>query len=74
LWVNQVHPNRELLEPRHTVKAGLTGWWQVNGRNDLSLEQTLKLDLFYIENWSLWFDVYILVKTVEAVLRRNGAY
>jgi exopolysaccharide biosynthesis polyprenyl glycosylphosphotransferase len=73
LPADQVAANLELLSPRHEVPAGVTGWWQVNGRSRLSPERALVLDQFYIENWSLTLDLYILLKTFGAVLSRNGA-
>ncbi|PRY49337.1 Undecaprenyl-phosphate galactose phosphotransferase WbaP/exopolysaccharide biosynthesis polyprenyl glycosylphosphotransferase [Geodermatophilus tzadiensis] len=59
---------------RLLVKPGLTGLWQISGRSDLSWEESVRLDLRYVENWSLALDVLILVKTVRAVLSRSGAY
>ena len=53
---------------------GMTGYWQISGRSDLSFEDMVRLDLFYIENWSLSFDLKIILKTLGAVLRREGAY
>jgi hypothetical protein len=50
----------------------MTGWWQINGRSSLSPEAALALDRFYIENWSLGLDLYILAKTFGVVLRRQG--
>ena len=61
--------NRRLL-----VKPGLTGLWQVSGRSDLAWDESVRLDLRYVENWSLAQDVVILLKTVGAVLARSGAY
>lgn len=55
------------------VKPGLTCLWQVNGRNRIDFEDWMKLDLQYIDNWSLWLDTKILMKTVPAVLKRSGA-
>lgn len=55
-------------------KPGLTGLWQVSGRNDLDYERRVHLDCWYIQNWSLWMDVQILVKTPRAVIRGDGAY
>ncbi|MDX6198276.1 MAG: hypothetical protein QOJ79_1427 [Actinomycetota bacterium] len=63
------HTRRRLL-----VKPGMTGLWQVSGRSDLSWEETVRLDLQYVENWSLGLDLVILAKTLTAVLRSNGAY
>lgn len=59
---------------RLLVKPGLTGLWQVSGRSDLSWEETVRLDLRYVENWSLALDAVILWKTAGAVLRADGAY
>jgi exopolysaccharide biosynthesis polyprenyl glycosylphosphotransferase len=53
---------------------GMTGYWQISGRSNLSFEEMVKLDLYYIENWSLSFDVKIILRTLGAVLRREGAY
>ena len=52
----------------------MTGLWQVSGRSDLSWEDGIRLDLYYVENWSLATDVTILWKTVGAVAARRGAY
>ena len=63
------HTHRRLL-----VKPGMTGLWQVSGRSDLSWDETVRLDLQYVENWSLGLDLAILAKTVTAVVRSSGAY
>jgi exopolysaccharide biosynthesis polyprenyl glycosylphosphotransferase len=63
------HVYRRLL-----VKPGLTGLWQVSGRSDLDWSESVRLDLYYVENWSLAFDMGILGRTVGAVLRGRGAY
>jgi len=52
----------------------MTGLWQVSGRNELSFEQRLHLDEYYVRNWSLWTDIVVLAKTVSSVLRGWGAY
>jgi lipopolysaccharide/colanic/teichoic acid biosynthesis glycosyltransferase len=57
---------------RHEVRPGITGWAQVNGRNSLSWDARFELDLWYIENWSLWLDLRILVRTVARVLGQDG--
>jgi exopolysaccharide biosynthesis polyprenyl glycosylphosphotransferase len=66
----------EAYELRHRkrldMKPGLTGLWQVSGRNRLPFEEMVKLDLFYIENWSLLFDVKIILRTVMVMLRGDG--
>jgi exopolysaccharide biosynthesis polyprenyl glycosylphosphotransferase len=59
---------------RLLVKPGMTGLWQVSGRSDLSWDDGIRLDLYYVENWSLAADLAILWKTVGAVLFRKGAY
>jgi exopolysaccharide biosynthesis polyprenyl glycosylphosphotransferase len=74
LPAEQVAAHPELLGPRHEVRAGMTGWWQVNGRSDVPAEEAVGYDLFYIDNWSLSFDIRILFKTVAVLLHRRGAY
>ncbi len=59
---------------RLLVKPGITGLWQVSGRSDLSWEESVRLDLFYVENWSTIQDLTIVWRTVGAVLKRKGAY
>ena len=68
----------ELLEPwqrrRYNVLPGMTGLWQVAGRSDLSFDDLVRLDFYYLENWSIWLDITILFKTPFAVFSRKGAY
>lgn len=59
---------------RLLVKPGLTGLWQVSGRSNLSWQDSVRLDLYYVENWSLAGDLIILLRTVRAVFRGTGAY
>ncbi|MEZ2372299.1 sugar transferase [Arthrobacter sp. RCC_34] len=59
---------------RLLVKPGITGLWQVSGRSDLSWEESIRLDLYYVENWSLAQDLLILAKTARAVVGKDGAY
>jgi lipopolysaccharide/colanic/teichoic acid biosynthesis glycosyltransferase len=59
---------------RLVVKPGMTGLWQVSGRSDLSWEDSVRLDLRYVENWSLTSDFMIMLRTVSAVVRSSGAY
>jgi lipopolysaccharide/colanic/teichoic acid biosynthesis glycosyltransferase len=59
---------------RLLVKPGLTGLWQVSGRSDLSWDESVRLDLHYVENWSLALDLHILWRTLFVVLGRRGAY
>jgi lipopolysaccharide/colanic/teichoic acid biosynthesis glycosyltransferase len=66
------HPDD--LRRRLAVKPGLTGLWQVSGRSDLSWDEAVRLDLRYVENWSLSLDLVILLRTLAAVCRMSGAY
>ncbi len=63
------HARRRLL-----VRPGITGLWQVSGRSDLSWDESVRLDLYYVENWSLGLDVSLVGRTISAVLRKSGAY
>jgi lipopolysaccharide/colanic/teichoic acid biosynthesis glycosyltransferase len=56
------------------VLPGITGLWQVSGRNDTTYRERVELDCYYVYNWSLWLDLHILSRTVSAVLARKGAY
>jgi exopolysaccharide biosynthesis polyprenyl glycosylphosphotransferase len=59
---------------RLLVRPGITGLWQVSGRSDLSWDESVRLDLYYVDNWSLTYDLGILWRTIWVVLRRKGAY
>jgi lipopolysaccharide/colanic/teichoic acid biosynthesis glycosyltransferase len=59
---------------RLAVSPGLTGLWQVNGRSELSFDEMVIYDIYYIENWSLGLDFRILLRTLPAVLRGRGAF
>jgi exopolysaccharide biosynthesis polyprenyl glycosylphosphotransferase len=59
---------------RLDITPGITGPWQVMGRNDLTFDEMTTLDYVYVTNWSLWWDIKILIKTIPAVLARKGAY
>ncbi len=59
---------------RLMIKPGLTGMWQISGRSDLSWEESVRLDLYYVENWSLTGDLMIVWRTLKAVARPRGAY
>jgi exopolysaccharide biosynthesis polyprenyl glycosylphosphotransferase len=73
-------PVRDFLRMEESHKRrleavpGMTGYWQISGRSNLAFEEMVRLDLYYIENWSLSFDVEIILRTLGAVLRREGAY
>ncbi len=79
-----VGPRPYLLRERESMEAhtetilsawpGMTGLWQVSGKNELSFERRLYLESWYVRNWSLWLDLMVLLKTCKTVLRREGAY
>ena len=68
----------ERMEPwhrgRYRVLPGITGLWQVSGRSELSFDELVRLDFYYVENWSVWVDITILLRTPLAVVRGTGAY
>ena len=68
----------ERLEPwhrkRYLVLPGMTGLWQVSGRSDLTFDRLVRLDFHYLETWSIWLDVSILLRTIPAVVAKRGAY
>jgi exopolysaccharide biosynthesis polyprenyl glycosylphosphotransferase len=68
----------KLLEPwhrkRYLVLPGMTGLWQIAGRSDLSFDDLVRLDFYYLENWSIWLDISILLRTIPAVIAARGAY
>jgi Undecaprenyl-phosphate galactose phosphotransferase WbaP len=68
------HYAPQFLELRHSVRPGLTGLWQVEARNDASHDIREQLDTYYIRNWSLWLDFWILLRTPRAVLSARGAF
>ena len=64
-----------LYKKRHTilsVKSGLTGLAQVSGRRDIDFEERRKLDIYYVQNWTFWFDIVILFKTIRTVIYGSG--
>ena len=74
LPVRDFHRMEEAHKRRLGAVPGMTGYWQISGRSNLSFEEMVRLDLYYIENWSLSFDVKIILRTLGTVLRREGAY
>ncbi len=68
----EVEEYRVWHRDRLDMKPGMTGLWQVSGRNKIGFDEMVKLDLFYIENWSLWLDLKIVLLTVPAVIRGEG--
>lgn len=71
---NEVRSYDDYAKRRLLVRPGITGLWQVSGRSDLNWEDSVRLDLFYVENWSMASDLLIAIKTVKAVLSHSGAY
>jgi lipopolysaccharide/colanic/teichoic acid biosynthesis glycosyltransferase len=71
---NEVAVYEDWHHGRLEVRPGITGLWQVGGRSELTFDDYVRLDLFYIENWSIAYDLFILAKTVPAVLFRKGAF
>jgi exopolysaccharide biosynthesis polyprenyl glycosylphosphotransferase len=59
---------------RYAVLPGMTGLWQISGRSGLTFDDLVRLDFTYLENWSIWLDISIIVKTIPAVITRRGAY
>ncbi len=70
----QVELYNDFQRKRLLVKPGITGWAQVNGRNAISWEQRIQLDVWYVENWSLWLDFKIMLKTIKVVIKKEGLY
>jgi lipopolysaccharide/colanic/teichoic acid biosynthesis glycosyltransferase len=67
---NYTNEQRKLL----LIKPGITGLAQISGRSDLTFDEEARLDIFYLENWSIWLDFYIILKTFSAVFRGKGTY
>ena len=74
LLVRYLPRYNDFQKQRHHVKPGITGWAQVNGRNALSWERKFELDVHYVKNISLWFDIKILLLTVKKVFISEGIY
>lgn len=64
----------EYINDYYLVRPGITGMWQVRGRNDIGYSERVKLDSWYVRNWSMWIDIVLLLKTVKVVIGRKGAY
>ena len=71
--VSEVEKLKDKKDILLKVKPGITGLWQVSGRNELSFKERMELESWYIQNWSLWLDFVILMKTVKTVLKKTGA-
>lgn len=71
---NEVAQYEDWHKRRLDVSPGLTGLWQVSGRSELTFDEMVMLDLYYIENWSPWLDIWIMLKTIPALVTTRGAY
>lgn len=74
ITTSEANRYRSIFGHYQNVLPGITGLWQVSGRNDTTYEERIELDLYYVENWSVWLDLYILACTIKTVLMREGAY
>jgi Undecaprenyl-phosphate galactose phosphotransferase WbaP len=70
----EVERYRDMIALYQQVRPGISGLWQVSGRNDTTYEERVALDSYYVRNWSVWLDLYILAKTLRVVLLGRGAY
>jgi len=70
----EVDQYKDWQKQRLVARPGMTGLWQVSGRSDLSFDEMVLLDIYYIENWSLWMDLKIMLRTAPKVLSADGAY
>ncbi len=71
---SEVEQYRDWHRRRLDIKPGITGLWQVSGRSELTFDEMVMLDIYYIENWSPWLDVWILLRTIPTMLLARGAY
>jgi exopolysaccharide biosynthesis polyprenyl glycosylphosphotransferase len=71
---SEVERYKDWEKKRLNVTPGITGLWQVTGRSDLPFDEMVKLDYLYIQNWSVWLDLKLLLQTIPIVLKRRGAY
>ncbi len=71
---SEVQKYEQMIGLYFRVRPGLTGLWQVSGRNNTSYSQRVRLDSYYVCNWSLWLDLYIIARTFKTILKREGAY
>lgn len=74
IFPDQAERYKEDIHFYTRVRPGLTGLWQVSGRNDVTFDRRVYMDCWYVRNWSLWHDIAIICKTIPVVLNRTGAY
>jgi len=71
---SELHRYGDKLGIYSSIRPGVTGLWQVSGRNHTSYDERVRYDIYYVRHWSVWLDIYILLRTVWVVLSRDGAY
>jgi undecaprenyl-phosphate galactose phosphotransferase len=71
---DEIAKYEEYIYDYYLVRPGITGLWQVSGRNDIGYQKRVELDSWYVRNWSLWLDIVLLLSTVRIVFKREGAY
>ena len=74
LWVDEAARCRGWTKKRLDITPGITGLWQVTGRNDVPFDEMVKLDYMYVTGWTLSWDIKLLFETIPAVLSKRGAY
>jgi lipopolysaccharide/colanic/teichoic acid biosynthesis glycosyltransferase len=74
LLANEVPDYGEEYEIYKQVLPGLTGLWQVSGRSNLAFSERANLDVYYVQNWSIWLDIHIIIHTFISALQGRGAY
>ncbi|MEW6400302.1 MAG: exopolysaccharide biosynthesis polyprenyl glycosylphosphotransferase [Chloroflexota bacterium] len=74
IMVDQVSVYGEAIHAYRAVRPGMTGLWQVSGRNQTTFRERSRFDVYYVRNWSVWLDAYILLRTIRVVLSHEGAY
>jgi undecaprenyl-phosphate galactose phosphotransferase len=62
------------IEDFYMVRPGVTGMWQTSGRNDVSYDERVQMDTWYVRNWNVWFDIVLIWRTIGVVLGKKGAY
>ncbi len=72
--IDEINDMGEYKDIVLSVRPGLTGLWQISGRNDLSFSAKLKIETWYVLNWNLWLDLFIIIRTIPAVISGKGAY
>jgi undecaprenyl-phosphate galactose phosphotransferase len=70
----EVYRYSENIDDYTIVRPGITGLWQVSGRNNVSYDERVEMDAWYVRNWSIWLDIFIILKTIPALLSKSGAY